>query len=101
MASPTRVLVVTGATAVGKTAVVSQLVRKLPIEVISADSVQVYRGMDIGTAKPTAEEQAEIPHRLIDIVSPGGRCRSRWVVDGFFFFFFFFFAGKPLSQKAG
>ena len=42
-----------------------------PVELVTVDSMQVYRGMDIGTAKPTAAEQAEIPHHLIDLVDPG------------------------------
>jgi tRNA dimethylallyltransferase len=59
-----------GPTASGKTAAVLELARRLPVEVISVDSVQIYRGMDIGTAKPTAEELASCPHHLIDIMSP-------------------------------
>jgi tRNA dimethylallyltransferase len=60
----------TGATAVGKTAVAIALARRLGAEVVSLDSMTVYRGMDIGTAKPTAEEQAAAPHHLLDIVDP-------------------------------
>lgn len=56
-----------GPTAVGKSAVALELARQLNAEVVSADSMQVYRGMDIGTAKPTAEERALVPHHLINV----------------------------------
>lgn len=59
-----------GPTASGKTACALALARSLPVEIISVDSALVYRGMDIGTAKPTAEERAACPHHLIDILSP-------------------------------
>jgi len=63
--------VIVGPTAVGKSAVALELARLDPsIELISADSMQVYRGMDIGTAKPTLAEQAEVRHHVIDIVDP-------------------------------
>lgn len=60
----------TGATAVGKSEVGIALARQLGAEIISLDSMAIYRGMDIGTAKPTPEEQAQVPHHLIDIVEP-------------------------------
>ncbi len=60
-----------GPTASGKSAVALALAADLPIEIISVDSALVYRGMDIGTAKPTPEEQAAVPHHLIDIIDPG------------------------------
>lgn len=60
----------TGATAVGKSQVGLALARRLGAEIISLDSMAIYRGMDIGTAKPTLAEQAEVPHHLIDIVDP-------------------------------
>lgn len=63
-------LVITGPTAVGKTALTIGLAKRLGGEVISADSMQVYRGMDIGTAKPTIAEQDGVPHHLIDIAAP-------------------------------
>ena len=63
-------LALTGPTASGKTALSIALARELGCEIISADSMQIYRGMDIGTAKATAEERAAVPHHLIDIVSP-------------------------------
>lgn len=59
-----------GPTAAGKTALALSLHDALPVEIISVDSSQVYRGMDIGTAKPTREEQVRAPHRLIDIRDP-------------------------------
>lgn len=59
-----------GPTASGKTACALDLAKKLPIEIISVDSALVYKGMDIGTAKPTAEELASVPHHLIDIITP-------------------------------
>ncbi|MBC7207454.1 MAG: tRNA (adenosine(37)-N6)-dimethylallyltransferase MiaA [Methyloversatilis sp.] len=64
------VLVLLGPTASGKTAAVARIACVLPIELISVDSALVFRDMDIGTAKPSAEEQALCPHHLIDIVSP-------------------------------
>ena len=65
-----KVLVVCGATASGKTSLAVACAKKLNTEVISADSMLVYRGMDIGTAKPTSEEMQGVPHHLIDVVSP-------------------------------
>ena len=59
-----------GPTASGKTAAALALADGFPIEVISADSRQVYRGMDVGTAKPTASERARVPHHLLDIIDP-------------------------------
>lgn len=59
-----------GPTASGKTELAIQLVQELPCEIISVDSALVYRGMDIGTAKPDADELAVAPHRLIDICDP-------------------------------
>ncbi|HOB47165.1 MAG TPA: isopentenyl transferase family protein, partial [Zoogloea sp.] len=59
-----------GPTASGKTACALTLARTLPVEIVSVDSALVYRDMNIGTAKPTAEELAACPHHLIDILSP-------------------------------
>ena len=59
-----------GPTGAGKTALVFELAQKLPIDVISVDSAMIYRGMDIGTAKPTKEEQRLVSHQLIDILDP-------------------------------
>lgn len=63
-------LVLVGPTAVGKTALSLLLAQRLNAEIVSADSMQVYRGMDIGTAKPTPEEQLSVRHHLIDIADP-------------------------------
>jgi tRNA dimethylallyltransferase len=59
-----------GPTASGKTAAALAIARERPVEIISVDSALVYRGMDIGTAKPSAEELASVPHHLIDIIDP-------------------------------
>lgn len=59
-----------GPTAVGKTAVAMQLAQELPVDLISVDSAMVYRGMNIGTGKPSSEELARFPHKLIDICDP-------------------------------
>jgi len=68
-----RVPVLVGPTAVGKTAVAVALGAHWPLEVISADSRQVYRRLDIGTAKPTRKERLRVPHHGIDLVEPGTR----------------------------
>lgn len=65
-----RVIVIVGPTASGKSAVGMELALKLGGEIVSADSMQVYRGMDIGTAKATPAEQAAVRHHLIDVVNP-------------------------------
>lgn len=65
-----RIVVVVGATASGKTALSLTLAERLNGEIVNADSRQIYRGMDIGTAKPTRAERATIPHQLIDIRDP-------------------------------
>ena len=67
--SPTALFIL-GPTASGKTALTLALAQQQPIEIISVDSALVYRGMDIGTAKPSREEQAICPHHLIDIIEP-------------------------------
>ena len=61
---------VLGATASGKSALAMYLAERHGGEIVSCDSMQIYRGMDIGTAKPTAEETSRVPHHLIDILSP-------------------------------
>lgn len=65
-----RILVLTGPTASGKTSLAVRLALDLGAEIVNADSMQVYRGMDIGTAKPTPEERRGIPHHLMDVVDP-------------------------------
>jgi tRNA dimethylallyltransferase len=59
-----------GPTAAGKTALALHLARRLNAEIVSVDSMAVYRGLDIGTAKPSATERAAVPHHLIDVVAP-------------------------------
>jgi tRNA dimethylallyltransferase len=70
--SPARIplLVLAGPTATGKTGLAIALARRLGGEIVSADSRQIYRGMDIGTAKPTPEQRALAPHHLLDVVTP-------------------------------
>jgi tRNA dimethylallyltransferase len=65
-----KVIVICGPTGVGKTSIGIELARAFGGEIISADSMQIYRYMDIGTAKPTSEELALIPHHMIDIIDP-------------------------------
>ena len=65
------VLVLTGPTATGKTATAIELARHYTLEIINGDSRLFYRGMDIGTAKPSAAERAAVPHHLIDMLDPG------------------------------
>jgi tRNA dimethylallyltransferase len=73
------VVVVAGPTASGKTALGIGLALRLGGEIVNADSQQVYRGLDAGTAKPTAEERAAVPHHLLDVVEPGeGMDAVRW-----------------------
>ena len=66
-----KIVVVCGPTASGKTALSIALARAFDGEVVSADSMQIYRGMDIGTAKPTLEEREGIPHHMLDVAEPG------------------------------
>src|SRR5688572_10247088 len=64
------ILVVLGPTASGKSAVALQVAQRMGGEILSVDSMQVYRGMDVGTAKPSRDEQARVRHHLIDVVEP-------------------------------
>ncbi len=78
--TPTSVVLVLGPTASGKSALAVALAERLGGEVVSADAFAVYRGMDVGTAKPDAATRARVPHHLIDVLEPGARCdASRWV----------------------
>ena len=65
-----RALLLLGPTASGKTAVALALAERFPVEIVSVDSAQVYRGMDVGTAKPDAATRGRVPHHLVDIVEP-------------------------------
>ena len=66
-----KLVVITGPTASGKTALGVMLAQRLGGEVVSADSMQIYRGMDIGTAKPTPEEMQGVVHHMIGVADPG------------------------------
>ena len=74
-----KIIAIVGPTASGKSALGIFLAKKLGGEVISADSRQVYRGLDIGTGKVTRKEMAGVPHHLIDVVSP----KKQFSVDDF------------------
>ena len=67
---PPKILVICGPTASGKTALAVELALRHHGEVVSADSMQIYRGMDIGTAKPTREEMRGVPHHMLDVADP-------------------------------
>ena len=69
-------LVIAGPTASGKTALALALAARIPAEIVSCDSVAVYRGMEIGTAKPTHEERTLVPHHLLDILTPDQPCTA-------------------------
>ena len=68
--APLRCIALTGPTASGKSAAAMAIAERYPAEILSVDSALVYRGMDIGTAKPSAAERAAVPHHLIDICDP-------------------------------
>ncbi|MDA8126846.1 MAG: tRNA (adenosine(37)-N6)-dimethylallyltransferase MiaA [Deltaproteobacteria bacterium] len=65
-----RLILLLGPTGAGKTALALRLAERFGGEIVGADSMQVYRGMDIGTAKPTTEERKRVPHHLLDVVAP-------------------------------
>ena len=74
------VVVLAGPTASGKSRLAVELALRAGGEIVNADSQQVYRGLDVGTAKPTPEERAAVPHHLLDVVEPGeGMDAARWV----------------------
>ena len=70
MAEAVDAVLLLGPTASGKSALAMQLAKKIPLEIVSVDSAQVYRGMDIGTAKPSAADRTAVPHHLLDIHDP-------------------------------
>nr|MBA3687082.1 AAA family ATPase [Planctomycetota bacterium] len=77
---PTPLILVVGATASGKSTLAVALAERLGGEVVSADAMAVYRGMDIGTAKPSPSELARVPHHLLSVFEPGDRCDvARWL----------------------
>ena len=87
-----KLIVVLGPTATGKTDLAIHLARRFGGEILSADSMQIYRGLDIGTAKATAEEQRAAPHHLIDICDPAQRFSVAQFVE---------LAGEKIRQIAG
>ena len=74
-------LILTGPTASGKTAIALELAERLNAEIIAVDSMTLYRGMDIGTAKPTAEERARVPHHLLDVLDPWESASVAWWLE--------------------
>ncbi len=78
---PDELLVVVGETASGKTRFALDLARRFDAEIIGADSVQVYRGFDVGSGKPTAEELGAVPHHLIDVAEPDEPFDAAWFVE--------------------
>lgn len=75
-----RLLVIAGPTASGKTALAVELARRLGGEIVGADSQQLYRGLDVGTAKPAGAERSAVPHHLLDVAEPGeGMDAARFV----------------------
>jgi len=71
-----KIIVIAGPTASGKTTLAVDLAHALSGEIVNADAMQVYRSMDIGTAKPTHEEQRGIPHHMLDVVNPDEDCNA-------------------------
>src|ERR1043165_7763530 len=74
-------LVLTGPTGSGKTELAITLAERLDAEIISMDSMALYRGMDIGTAKPTQEERQRRPHHLIDVLEPWQSASVAWWLE--------------------
>lgn len=88
----TRVVVVVGPTATGKTGLALELARRLGGEVVGADAFQVYRSMDVGTAKPTATERGGLPYHLVDVAEPD---------EGFDAHRYLELAGRAVDEVAG
>ncbi len=72
------VLAVVGPTGTGKSAAALALAEQLDAEIVAADAFTVYRGMDVGTAKPTKAERARVPHHMIDVLEPTQECTVQW-----------------------
>jgi len=82
MAKLPQILCITGPTASGKSALALSLAQQLGGEIVSADSMQVYRGMDIGTAKPSVEERSLVPHHMLDVCDPSeGYSAGRYAAE--------------------
>jgi len=79
--APPKIIIVCGPTASGKSALAIQLARQLDAEIVNADSMQIYRGMDIGTAKISPDQQQGIPHHLIDIAEPDQQFSAADFID--------------------
>src|SRR5262245_22173876 len=71
-------LILSGPTGSGKSALALELAPRLDAEIISMDSMTLYRGMDVGTAKPSQEERARVPHHLIDVLDPHESASVAW-----------------------
>jgi tRNA dimethylallyltransferase len=76
-----RAIALAGPTASGKSAIAMALAERIELEIVSVDSAQVYRGMDIGTAKPSAAERARVPHHLLDLIEPTERYSAARFAD--------------------
>jgi tRNA dimethylallyltransferase len=74
-------MILTGPTASGKSAIALELAERIGGEIIAMDSMTLYRGLDIGTAKPTAAERARVPHHLIDVLEPHDSANVAWWLD--------------------
>ena len=72
------VLALVGPTASGKSAIALEVAKRVDAEIVAVDAFTVYRGMDIGTAKPTREERARVPHHMIDVLEPAASCSVEW-----------------------
>jgi tRNA dimethylallyltransferase len=80
-ALPGRVLALVGPTASGKSDVAMAAAERLDAEIVAVDAFTVYRGMDVGTAKPSPEERARVPHHMVDVLDPEQECTVRWFQD--------------------
>src|SRR5437763_664579 len=74
-------LILTGPTGSGKTELGLELAERLGAEIVCMDSMTLYRGLDVGTAKPTAAERARVPHHLIDVLDPWESANVAWWLD--------------------
>src|SRR5438046_1866166 len=74
-------LILTGPTGSGKSRLALELAPRLGAEIVAMDSMTLYRGMDVGTAKPTAEERARVPHHLLDVLDPWESASVAWWLE--------------------
>jgi tRNA dimethylallyltransferase len=75
---PDPVLAIVGPTGAGKSAMAIEVAERLGAEIVAVDAFTVYRGMDVGTAKPTAEERARVRHHMVDVLDPSQECTVQW-----------------------